>query len=248
MPNLRSLFLRSLLPILVTIWLYQVNKTVPEPYLDEIFHIRQAQAYCHGEYKTWDPKITTPPGLYLVSLILLKVQNLVLYGDRCGVRNLRSLNALAAVLVLPLLIWSFYDYSRRGGNRRTKSDDGHDAHNILNICLFPLLLFLSGLYYTDLWSVAFVLAAYVFHLRCLGHDRPWRRVDAVAVFFLGLAALLMRQTNIFWVAVYLAGQSAVHDVKFTPRENSGLSKDSPDASGAIYDPPTSEAYFEGTNC
>lgn len=30
---------------------------------DEPFHIPQAQAYCRGEYLTWDPKITTPPGL-----------------------------------------------------------------------------------------------------------------------------------------------------------------------------------------
>lgn len=30
---------------------------------DEPFHVPQAQAYCKGEYTTWDPKITTPPGL-----------------------------------------------------------------------------------------------------------------------------------------------------------------------------------------
>lgn len=32
---------------------------------DEPFHIPQAQAYCNGEWSTWDPKITTPPGLYV---------------------------------------------------------------------------------------------------------------------------------------------------------------------------------------
>jgi len=30
---------------------------------DEFFHVPQAQKYCAGDY-TWDPKITTPPGLY----------------------------------------------------------------------------------------------------------------------------------------------------------------------------------------
>ena len=30
---------------------------------DEPFHIPQAQAYCRGEFSSWDPKITTPPGL-----------------------------------------------------------------------------------------------------------------------------------------------------------------------------------------
>ena len=34
---------------------------------DEPFHAPQAQAYCNGEWTTWDPKITTPPGLYVPS-------------------------------------------------------------------------------------------------------------------------------------------------------------------------------------
>ena len=32
-------------------------------YEDEYFHVPQAQKYCKGDY-SWDPKITTPPGLY----------------------------------------------------------------------------------------------------------------------------------------------------------------------------------------
>jgi hypothetical protein len=32
---------------------------------DEVFHVRQAQVYCSGDFQTWDPKITTPPGLYV---------------------------------------------------------------------------------------------------------------------------------------------------------------------------------------
>lgn len=30
---------------------------------DEIFHVPQAQAYCRGDWKYWDPALTTPPGL-----------------------------------------------------------------------------------------------------------------------------------------------------------------------------------------
>ena len=60
-----------------------VNEEVTEPYMvrhcfvsgrtrtesgecvlqDEPFHVPQAQAYCNGDYWSWDPKITTPPGL-----------------------------------------------------------------------------------------------------------------------------------------------------------------------------------------
>jgi alpha-1,2-glucosyltransferase len=60
-------------------WHYLVTGNVPDPYLvsaynqasevltlmclqDEFFHVPQAQKYCEGDY-TWDPKITTPPGL-----------------------------------------------------------------------------------------------------------------------------------------------------------------------------------------
>ncbi|EDO25727.1 predicted protein, partial [Nematostella vectensis] len=44
-----------------------------QPYLDEIFHIPQAQQYCEYKFSEWDPKITTLPGLYLVSLAILRV-------------------------------------------------------------------------------------------------------------------------------------------------------------------------------
>ena len=44
-----------------------MHDTNPQPYMDEIFHIPQAQKYCNGTYDSWDPKITTLPGLYLFS-------------------------------------------------------------------------------------------------------------------------------------------------------------------------------------
>ena len=48
-------------------WTKLVNTVVPDPYLDEVFHIPQAQQYWAGNFTEWDPKITTPPGLYLIS-------------------------------------------------------------------------------------------------------------------------------------------------------------------------------------
>ena len=44
-----------------------MHTTNPQPYMDEIFHIPQAQKYCNGTFDSWDPKITTLPGLYLFS-------------------------------------------------------------------------------------------------------------------------------------------------------------------------------------
>jgi len=48
----------------------EVNGIVMEPYMDEPFHIPQAQAYCRGEWGVWDPKITTPPGLCDIPMLL----------------------------------------------------------------------------------------------------------------------------------------------------------------------------------
>ncbi|XP_063726529.1 putative Dol-P-Glc:Glc(2)Man(9)GlcNAc(2)-PP-Dol alpha-1,2-glucosyltransferase [Symsagittifera roscoffensis] len=42
---------------------------VPQPYMDEIFHVPQAMHYLDGNFSTYDPKITTPPGLYFSSLL-----------------------------------------------------------------------------------------------------------------------------------------------------------------------------------
>ena len=39
-------------------------RLIPVPQ-DEPFHVAQAQTYCTGDYWTWDPKITTPPGLFV---------------------------------------------------------------------------------------------------------------------------------------------------------------------------------------
>ena len=47
------------------------SRHVPDPYMDEIFHIPQAQRYCDGNFTEWDSKITTLPGLYVFSFGLL---------------------------------------------------------------------------------------------------------------------------------------------------------------------------------
>ena len=44
-------------------------KYASDAYMDEIFHVPQTQRFCRGDFKTWDPKITTFPGLYLAAAI-----------------------------------------------------------------------------------------------------------------------------------------------------------------------------------
>ena len=54
-----------------------INKIVPDPYMDEIFHFPMTERYFSGKqlntmfnrlgnYTYWDNKITTFPGLYIV--------------------------------------------------------------------------------------------------------------------------------------------------------------------------------------
>ena len=92
----------------------QVWDTVPEPYMDEVFHIPQARAYCAGNYSQWDPKITTLPGLYLFSVGILRplhllspsqFQSLISQSllSTCTVPALRAVNILAAITNLVLL-------------------------------------------------------------------------------------------------------------------------------------------------
>ncbi|KAA8564251.1 hypothetical protein EYC84_011197 [Monilinia fructicola] len=85
---------------LASFWEYQVTKNVPEPYLDEVFHIPQAQAYCRWQYGTWDPKLTTPPGLYWWSHFLSIVSGFT----TCNPHFLRITNVIALTSII-MLAW-----------------------------------------------------------------------------------------------------------------------------------------------
>lgn len=82
----------------------------PTPYLDEIFHIPQAQKYCNHEFSKWDPKITTLPGLYLFSLAIIEPlaivfkQNVVILCSPFWLRAVNLLFLLGNVLVLRQLL------------------------------------------------------------------------------------------------------------------------------------------------
>ncbi|KNE58404.1 hypothetical protein AMAG_03980 [Allomyces macrogynus ATCC 38327] len=71
--SLASRVVLNMLPVVALVLVCQAVCTlVPLPYMDEPFHAVQAQAYCRGDWHVWDSKITTPPGLYAVSLAILR--------------------------------------------------------------------------------------------------------------------------------------------------------------------------------
>ncbi|KAK4541244.1 hypothetical protein LTR36_008160 [Oleoguttula mirabilis] len=201
----------ALLPPL-TSWLLAVNRTIPEPYLDEVFHVRQAQQYCNGNFHDWDPKITTPPLLYLLSYAVSRKDflrdrfgidlGLPLLG--CDIFALRAINAIGLVLLAVLLV-------RLYSNRHPAAYKAHHLlfqHSALNIVLFPPLFFFSALYYTDVWSTFFVVLFYVQLVE--GHHTGI--LGFLKLLAIGLASLACRQTNIFWVAIFPAGIALVQEI------------------------------------
>nr|XP_022301862.1 putative Dol-P-Glc:Glc(2)Man(9)GlcNAc(2)-PP-Dol alpha-1,2-glucosyltransferase isoform X4 [Crassostrea virginica] len=78
-----------------SVLMYVINQVQQSPYMDEIFHIRQAKHYCHGNFSVWDPMITTLPGLYLVTVGILRPLTLLLGADVvCSVTGFRLINIL----------------------------------------------------------------------------------------------------------------------------------------------------------
>ncbi|KAH7094651.1 DIE2/ALG10 family-domain-containing protein [Paraphoma chrysanthemicola] len=216
-------------------WYNAVSKEVPEPYLvrvykcckndqalmsnqDEFFHIPQAQKYCQGDY-TWDPKITTPPGLYLVAKLLAPVIG-------CDTASLRALNVVALCLICPLSYGILRQLRApaisqleksavtKAENKASESNDSSvlsDANAALNIALFPPLFFFSALFYTDVMSTLIVLLSYNVLLKRSATSRSvFSDLSTVVV---GVVALFFRQTNIFWVAIFPAGLSVIEALK-----------------------------------
>jgi alpha-1,2-glucosyltransferase len=138
---------------------------------------------------------------YLLSYVVHYVTNY------CNINVLRFLN----VAFMSYLGKELYDLLRRTydiiGPTSTgdqESRQAYLAHTALNICLFPPLVFFSGLYYTDLAAVVFVLfaihACYVQNQR-----RSFGWLLALLEICLGSWALLLRQTNVFWVGLFPIG-------------------------------------------
>lgn len=60
---------QSALHLLRSRWLNDLSLSSSQ---DEIFHIPQTQQYCSGNFKDWDPKLTTPPGLFVFFPLALR--------------------------------------------------------------------------------------------------------------------------------------------------------------------------------
>ncbi|XP_020307728.1 putative Dol-P-Glc:Glc(2)Man(9)GlcNAc(2)-PP-Dol alpha-1,2-glucosyltransferase [Oncorhynchus kisutch] len=167
----------------------KITREQREPYMDEIFHVRQAQKYCYGKFNEWDPMITTLPGLYLASVGVIKpvVWLVDLTGKVvCSTAMLRFINLLFNCGILYLL---YLIICKLHLKEKTKTASRR-VLSALSLSTFPVLYFFNFLYYTDVGSTFFILFTYLMTLY------GCHKASAL----LGVFAIFFRQTNIIWVA------------------------------------------------
>lgn len=201
---------------------------------------------------------------YLISLLLLRIGRMLGLSSlsSCDVYSLRSVNALSLLLLAFTMLLCRQEMESQSPPQSSPrpwriSISAYALHTALNIALFPLLFFFSGLYYTDVLSTAVVAAAF---FNCLVRMRRHRSSvwSDTLTFIIGILAILMRQTNVFWIVVYMGGLEAVHAIKCLkptsveqPHDIALLSRLRFNirewSAGAIYDPPLSQAWPEGTH-
>ncbi|XP_021912123.1 dol-P-Glc:Glc(2)Man(9)GlcNAc(2)-PP-Dol alpha-1,2-glucosyltransferase isoform X2 [Carica papaya] len=171
-----------------------VNRTVPEPYMDEIFHVPQAQQYCQGNFSSWNPMITTPPGLYYLSLAYVAtlfpgmffLQAASSFSEACSPAMLRFTNSILVVLC-SVLVFEIITHLR------PVLSDKKATFIAVITAMYPLHWFFTFLYYTDVASLTAVLAMY---LACLKKKYKFSAL-------LGALAVFIRQTNIIWMLFVL---------------------------------------------
>eukprot|EP00249_Psilotum_nudum_P015965 c255_g1_i1 orf=129-1709(+) len=169
---------------------FLVNRVVPDPYMDEIFHIPQTQQYCQGDFRRWDPMITTLPGLYYISLLYTSALHLGFWvlglksslPDLCSPPILRSVNICLSILCAFLF--------REITVQLEPNISGKMASmKAIVMAWYPLHWFFNFLFYTDVGSTTAVMAMY---LACL------KKAYWTSGLF-GILAILFRQTNVVWI-------------------------------------------------
>ncbi|KAF0305638.1 putative Dol-P-Glc:Glc(2)Man(9)GlcNAc(2)-PP-Dol alpha-1,2-glucosyltransferase [Amphibalanus amphitrite] len=168
-----------------TLVFHHVYRLQPTPFIDEAFHVPQCQRYCAGNFTQWDDKITTLPGLYLLSVGVLGYTS-GLQRPACSLYLLRLVNLLFSVGTL-VTLYSILKVLNAEQERR----EWRHLVAALSLASFPVLYTFSFLYYTDMASTLLVLLMYSLHL----HRQP----GAAAA--IGAVSVLVRQSNVVWVAV-----------------------------------------------
>ena len=183
-----------------------VQENLPkEKVVDEIFHITQTQEFCAivsessgltwtsmigSMYNSYDGKITTPPGPYLLAQFYSQY---ILQDLTCSIESIRSVNIifnLGTVIVLNEMLKLL----------EKKEDIGKRIHytRLLILILLPVHFFFGFLFYTDAGSTFFILLSYLFALKIDFQNIFKSMVYLYLCSMIGFISLWFRQTNIIW--------------------------------------------------
>jgi alpha-1,2-glucosyltransferase len=168
------------------ILLYLFNHFITSPYMDEYFHFNQFLAYHKNQFSHWDPKITTPPGLYIIQRIFA----IVLPAD---LSTMRMLNSLFFSNIFVVYVLKIYDFLEPCPGNLSRS---------LNLALTPTIYFFNFLDYTDSASVSVIAAMFYYNLT----KSEWR------LGFVSLISVFIRQNNVIWI-LYLIIYRVLSDNK-----------------------------------
>lgn len=160
---------------------YYVNsKIIPYEFIDEKFHVGQTIEYISGHWRTWNGKITTPPGLYILGWLNYKICSF--FTSWSTLTILRMVNLIGGIVVLPFTVFRPLFF--------------FNAIGFWPVALmsFPLLVTFYYLYYTDLWSTIFILQS----LTCVLTSPFGTNGSIWASSILAGISCLFRQTNIVW--------------------------------------------------
>ena len=172
-----------LLVIYFIIAFYLVSKHVPYLFIDEIFHVPQTLRYLQGEWFSWHPKITTPPGLYILGWMNYKILKYIPLWKKCSTLTLlRTTNWFGGVIVWPVFVLRPMFYFQALGFWPT------------SLMAFPLLSTYYTLYYTDVWSTIFIVQALTYVITLPFGETKSIWLSALCV----LISVIFRQTNIIW--------------------------------------------------
>lgn len=161
--------------------------------MDEEFHYRQFGTYYQGDFETWDPKITTPPGLYYVQYVFSRV-----FGGDLSI--MRTINALVFSNIFLIFITKIYEF---------KDPNTNNSSRALNLALTPTIYFFNFMDYTDTLSITAITMAFYYNIVKSNYRLA----------FMSLLSLYVRQNNIIWL-LFLMIYRILTDYKkqmFTPK-------------------------------
>ena len=162
----------AFIAILILAFTFTVLLNLKSETADEGFHTPQIWAFFHGDFRV-AKELTMIPAYHAVIAGLLKTT------DTFSVKLARFLHLLLSALALPV----FYHICK------TLKQTQADTRTLLFLCC-PIILPFFSLIYTDLPALLTVLLAFLLTLQ--------KRYVLAAI--VGLLAILMRQTNLIWVA------------------------------------------------